>query len=83
MTVNFNNKIVDGWWTLLRHLSREAKLELASRLINSLKKNEPEEKEEGWVKLYGSWADSNEKAEKLIALIKGSRNTDRKIEPFD
>ena len=83
MTVNFNNKIIDGWWTLLRHLSRDARLELASRLINSLKTPEPDKSEEGWIKLYGSWADSNESAEELIALIKDSRNVDRKIEPFD
>ncbi|MCB0594097.1 MAG: hypothetical protein H6557_33670 [Lewinellaceae bacterium] len=83
--VNFNNKVLESWWALLKHLSVEAKLELASRLINSLKAPEPVEggKNEDWKKLYGAWADDGESADKLIELIRESRFVNRKIESFD
>ncbi len=83
--MNFNNKILETWWALLRHLSVEVRLELASRLINSLKTPDPEEKKEkkDWKKLYGAWADDKESAEELITLIRDSRFVNRQIESFD
>lgn len=83
--VGFNNKVLETWWSLLRRLSAEMRLELASRLINSLKKPEPVEKKDKneWKKLYGAWADDKESAEELIALIRNSRFSNRQIESFD
>ena len=70
---NFNNKILDSWWALLRHLKAEVRLELASRLIDSLKPQEPVEEKEpnGWKSLYGAWSDEEESAEDLISIIRG------------
>ena len=79
---NFNNKVLESWWALLRHLSVEVRLELASRLINSLKTSEPVNGK-GWKQLYGAWSDEKESAEEMIALIRESRFVDRQIESFD
>lgn len=80
---DINNKLLESWWALLRCLSAETRLELASRLINSLKApgNGKENKE--WKKLYGAWADDKESAEDMIRLIRESRFVNRKIESFD
>ena len=79
---DINNELLESWWALLRHMSAESRLELASRLINSLKTEEPKENE-GWKSLYGAWADDGESAEGLIELIRESRFVNRKIESFD
>jgi hypothetical protein len=80
-----NNKVLETWWSLLRHLSVEVRLELASRLIDSLKSPDPSEKKEkkDWKKLYGAWAEEKESAEELITLLRDSRFVNRKIESFD
>ncbi|MCO6480128.1 MAG: hypothetical protein J5I94_26045 [Phaeodactylibacter sp.] len=82
---DINNKLLETWWALLSQLSAENRLELASRLINSLKVSEPEEKKENdeWKKLYGAWADDEQSAEELIQFIRESRAVNRKIESFD
>lgn len=81
---NFNNKVLESWWAILRHLNAEVRLELASRLINSLKPQGPvEEERSGWKELYGAWSDENESAEELISIIRDSRFINRQIEPFD
>ncbi len=50
--VNFNKDALEKWWALLKHLSSEAKIELASRLIDSLKSpDEPEKKNDDFEKL--------------------------------
>lgn len=36
MTVSFNERVIETWWTLLDGLSKDHKLELASRLITSV-----------------------------------------------
>ena len=82
---DINNKILESWWALLSRMSAENRLELASRLINSLKVSEPEERAENdeWKKLYGAWADDEQSAEELIQVIRESRAVNRKIESFD
>ena len=83
--VNFNNEVIESWWALLRHLSAEVRLELASRLINSLKPTEAakEKGDKDWKKLYGAWAEEKENAEDLISLIRDSRFVNRQIESLD
>lgn len=82
-TVNFNKKIIDGWWNIISRLSKEARIELASRLVNSLKNNEPETKKDSWEDLYGSWEDDSMSAEELVNFVRESRISYRKIEPLD
>ena len=57
---------VENWWSLLKYLNSDLKLELAGRLIESLKeKPEPKREEnDDWLKLYGAWSDE-EDAKKL------------------
>ena len=81
--VDLNNEGLESWWALLRHLSASSKLELASRLIDSLKEQEPVDKKKEWKDLFGAWADEKESAEELIRMIRGSRFVNREIESFD
>ena len=87
MTVNFNSKTLEAYWLLLKNLSEDAKLELASRLINSLKpKKNPEKKESKngiLERLYGAWDDEEESAEEMVERIQKSRFSNREIESFD
>jgi hypothetical protein len=78
---NFNKDLVEIWWVLLKRLSVEANLELASRLIDSLKQPEIPEEKTGWKELYGAWADEEQSAEELIELIRNSRYKPSIIEP--
>jgi hypothetical protein len=79
------NLNIEGWWSMLKHLSKEMKLELASRLIESLKKPELPNKQhdDSWMKLYGSWEDENQTTEELIDFIRNSRINNRQIESLD
>ncbi len=61
---------------LLKDLSTDARLELASRLLNSLKRTTPEPSEEKTEskssildRLYGAWDGEKETAEEMIARI--------------
>ena len=87
MTVNFNSEALDAYWLLLKNLSAEAKLELASRLINSLKSEPSDQKKESKDKimerLYGAWNDEEKTAEEIIEFIYNSRVFNRKIESLD
>lgn len=87
MTVNFNPKILEAYWLLLRDLSEDARLELASRLINSLKPSSTLDKKEPkpniLESLYGAWSDEKETAEEMIERIQKSRSSNREIESFD
>lgn len=82
--LNFNKEALERWWALLQHLNSDAKLELASRLINSLKSPDaPDGEDDDLKKLYGAWNDEEESAEQLIEFLRSSRSTNRKIESFD
>ncbi|NJL77132.1 MAG: hypothetical protein HC892_21075 [Saprospiraceae bacterium] len=39
MTVKFNERILEIWWALLSGLSKDYKIELATRLITSLRED--------------------------------------------
>ena len=78
-TVKYSGESLDIYWSLLKHLSVEAKLELVSRLVDSVKKPEKkpekvETKSEILDRLYGAWANDGESAEDKIARL-GARPT--------
>lgn len=77
---------IESWWSIIKNLNNDIKLELAGRLIESLK-NAPspikKEKDDDWLKLYGAWSDKEETAEDLINLIRTSRVSTRQIESLD
>ncbi len=75
---------IESWWSLLRHLNNDVKLELASRLLESIKKPSPSSSpRDDWKKLAGAWNDEKESAEEMILLIKNSRFSNRQLESFD
>lgn len=84
MTVNFNPKTLEAYWLLIRDLNEDARLELASRLINSLKLKSAPDKKGNEPKssldiLYGAWSDEKETAEEMIELLQKSRLDNLKI----
>lgn len=82
-TAKFNKKTLEGWWNILRHLSAEARIELASRLINSLKNEKPKNDNKNWESLFGSWKEENMPTEDMVTFVRESRVSYRKNEPFD
>ena len=75
------NKInlADNFFGMIKNLSADVKLELISKITDSLKGTKKESKDNSWKKLFGSWQ-SDESAEDIIAEIRASRYTDRQIE---
>ena len=79
--LNFN---IVSWWSILKNLNNDIKLELASRLIESMKKpRSPVKENDDWMQLYGSWNDMEQSAEEFAEFIRSSRLTNRQIESFD
>ena len=77
-------KNIEYLWALLERLNKEDKLELAARLMSSLRPPKPEPKEEdSWLKLYGAWSEDDKSADDMIHFLRNSRNSNREIEPLD
>lgn len=76
-TASIDTNLIDSYFTLLKNLSADNKLELISRLSESMKTTQGKEKEISQNSLYGSW-ESEQSAEELIAELKASRNFTRK-----
>lgn len=72
------NIIADNYFGLIKNLSIDVKLELISRITDSLK-NLSVQKNDSWKNLYGAF-DSEQSADEMIKDIKESRNTNRQIE---
>jgi len=83
--LSFNKRSLEAYWLLLEHLNNETKLELADRLIKSLKKPQrPQKKKEDLLdKLYGAWESENETAEAMATRIRSARVFNRSIESLD
>ncbi|SFA58545.1 hypothetical protein SAMN04488511_119100 [Pedobacter suwonensis] len=76
-TADININLIDSYFTLLKSLSTDNKLELIARLSESMKTTERKEKEISLDALYGSW-DSDQTADELVAELKAARNFTRK-----
>lgn len=70
--------IADNFFGMIKNLSADVKLELISKISNSLR-GAKKEKDDSWQKLFGAWH-SDESAEDLIESIRASRHTNRQIE---
>jgi len=79
-TADINTKLIDSYISLLKNMSAQNKLDLISRLTNTVKADFEREKTD-FYKAYDGW-DKNESAEELIKTIKGSRTFNRTIEEF-
>lgn len=78
-TADLNTNLIDSYYTLLKSLSPNNKLELIARLSKSMKTTKKKEKEISLDELYGSWV-SDQTADELVAEFKASRNFTRKRE---
>jgi hypothetical protein len=79
-TADLNTKLIDSYISLLKNMSKPNKLELISRLTNTVKSENEQEKAD-FYKAFGGW-DKNESAEDLIETIRGSKTFNRTIEEF-
>lgn len=74
--------VVDSYWSLLKHLSKDVKIRLINKLSASLLKDmEKEDTTSLADKFYGAWKDDRT-AEDIIEDIRNSRNFTRTIETF-
>lgn len=71
--------IAENIFRMVKDLSADVKLELISKITDSLKETTKEVKDDSWKELFGAW-ESEESAEEIIEEIRASRNTNRQIE---
>ena len=71
--------MAENIFRMVKNLSTDVKLELISKITDSLKGTKKEAKDDSWKKLFGAW-ESEESAEEIIEEIRASRHTNRQIE---
>jgi hypothetical protein len=71
--------IASDIFELVKNQSTDVKLDLISKISNSLKSIEKSKIEDSWKELFGAW-ESTESAEEIIEDLRSSRKTDRNIE---
>lgn len=79
-TIEFNSKIVEGYFGLLDNLSPSNKLDLIAKLTASVK-SDLKPKKTSFKKAFGAF-ESSKSAEEIIEEIRESRVFNRQIEPF-
>ena len=72
------NLIADNYFGMIKNLSPDVKLELISRISDSLREPSSQEND-SWKKLFGAY-DSRQTAEEIIDDLEKSRFTKRQIE---
>jgi hypothetical protein len=78
--VDINTRLIDNYFALLKNLSANSKLDLISKLTQSIK-SDMADKKSAFDEAYGAW-DNNDNAEDLISSIRGARTFNRNIEEF-
>jgi len=76
---DINTALIDNYFSLLKNLSHDNKLELIARLSKSMKGSKKAKKEISLSSLYGSWV-SDQSADEIISELKNARNFNRKVE---
>ncbi len=79
-TSKINTTIIDGYIGLLNNLSPSNKLELISKLTNSVK-TDLLNKKSSFKKSFGAF-ESSKSADEIIEEIRNSRVSNRQIETF-
>ncbi len=77
-TIDIDNTLIDGYLELLDNLSPSNKLDLISKLTESVK-TDITNKRRAFDDSFGAW-ESSETAEELITMIRESRTFKRDIE---
>lgn len=75
-TIDIDTNLVDSYYTLLKSLSPNDKLELIARLSKSMKTTKAQ-KDTSWETLFGSW-ELDQSAEEFVEELKKDRNFNRK-----
>lgn len=73
---DINTNLVDSYYTLLRNLSTNNKLELIARLSKSMKTTK-KTKDSSWKSLFGAW-ELDQSAEDFVEELKKDRKFSRK-----
>lgn len=76
-TADANIDLVDSYYTLLKSLSPNNKLELIARLSKSLKTTAKKKEDTSWESLFGSW-ELDQSADEFVTELKKDRNFCRK-----
>lgn len=76
-TVDINKRLVDTYFSMLKNLSQNNKLELIERLSNSIRTSKRKKTAKSIDALYGSW-ESEKSADEIIKEIEDARNFNRK-----
>lgn len=76
--LNLNTLLIDGYVRLLENLSPSSKLDLISKLTQSVK-TDISDKKSSFKKSFGAF-ESNKSADDLIIEIRNSRSFNRQIE---
>ena len=78
-TASQNINVADYYFSFLKNLKHDSKLDLITKLSESLKNGEEVEKETTLQSLFGAYK-SAETAEEIIAELRASRTFNRKTE---
>lgn len=79
-TVDINAQLIENYFALLKNLSTNSKLDLISKLTQSIK-SDMVDKTSSFDEAFGAW-DKNDNVEELISSIRGARSFNRNIEKF-
>lgn len=71
--------IADNYWGMIKALSVDDRLELISRISNSLKSGKAVEGSDSWKSLFGAF-ESEQSADEIIEDLRKSRYSNREIE---
>src|SRR5690625_5092840 len=71
-TEEINKQLVDTYYSMLKNLSQDNKLELIERLSNSIRTSKMEKSGKSIDALYGSW-ESEKSADEIIKEIEDAR----------
>ena len=78
--IDINTSLIEGYLRMLENLSKGTKLDLISKLSNSVKTDLSSDKK-AFYKSFGAWK-SEKSADEIIEEIEGSRIFSRHIEAF-
>lgn len=76
-TADFNNRLIAGYFELLKNLAPSNKLDLITKLTNSIQ-SDLKDNRNAFENAFGAW-DTSEDAEKITKEMRDSRSFNRKI----
>ncbi len=74
-----NVNIADNFWGMIKGLSVDVRLELISRISNSLKSEKVVDETDSWKSLFGAF-ESEQSADEIIEDLRKARFSNREIE---